>query len=62
MYNLGEKVVIKESLKQGTVSDMEIDENKIQIRCEDGSAQWMEVNDVAKLLLDDAPEGNFIQD
>mgnify|MGYP003640684536 FL=1 len=63
MYDIGENVVIKESLKQGTVSDVEIGENRIQIKCEDGSSQWMNIDDVSKLLLGhDTPKGTFIQD
>ena len=60
MYNIGEKVVIKESLKQGTVH--EINEGMVQVECEDGSLTWVQVNEVAKLLLDEAPKGTFLQD
>jgi len=60
MYDVGEKVVIKESMKQGKVH--EIKEGMIQVECEDGSMTWVQVNEVAKLLLDDAPQGNFLQD
>ena len=60
MYDVGEKIVIKESLKQGTVH--EINEGMVQIECEDGSLVWVQLTEVAKLLLDEAPEGNFLQD
>ena len=60
MYDIGEKVVIKESLKQGVIS--EVNEDKIRVTCEDGSSNWVSNEEVAKLLLDEAPEGNFIQD
>ena len=60
MYDIGEKVVIKESLKQGTIN--EINEGMVQIECEDGSLTWVQLSEVAKLLLDEAPEGNFLQD
>ena len=60
MYDVGEKVVIKESLKQGVIS--EVNEDKIRVTCEDGSSNWVSNEEVAKLLLDEAPEGNFIQD
>ena len=60
MYDVGEKVVIKESLKQGVIS--EVNEDKIRVTCEDGSSNWVSNEEVAKLLLDEAPEGNVIQD
>ena len=60
MYDVGEKVVIKESLKQGVIS--EVNEDKIRVTCEDGSSNWVSNEQVAKLLLDDAPQGNFLQD
>ncbi len=60
MYDVGEKVVIKESLKQGVIS--EVNEDKIRVTCEDGSSNWVNNEQVAKLLLDEAPNGNFLQD
>ena len=60
MYDVGEKVVIKESMKQGVIS--EVNEDKVRITCEDGSSNWVSTEQVAKLLLDDAPQGNFLQD
>ena len=62
MYNVGEKVVIKESMRQGTVSQVDDDHQKVEIRYEDGSSQWVDLNNVAKLLLDEAPKGTFLQD
>ncbi len=60
MYDVGEKVVIKESMKQGVIS--EVNEDKIRVTCEDGSSDWIDNGQVAKLLLDEAPKGNFLQD
>ena len=60
MYDVGEKVVMKESLRQGTVH--EVKEGMVQVECEDGSLTWVQINEVAKLLLDEAPKGNFLQD
>tara|TARA_R110000824_G_scaffold129051_2_gene290220 strand:- start:3049 stop:3231 length:183 start_codon:yes stop_codon:yes gene_type:complete len=60
MYDVGEKVVIKESLKQGVIS--EVNEDNIRVTCEDGSSSWVRNEEVAKLLLDEAPKGNFLQD
>ncbi len=60
MYDVGEKVVIKESLKQGVIS--EVNEDKIRVTCEDGSSVMVNNEQVAKLLLDEAPKGNFLQD
>ena len=62
MYDVGEKVVIKESMKQGVVSGVNEENQKVEIRYEDGSSQWVDLSSVAKLLLDDAPQGNFLQD
>ena len=62
MYNLGEIVVNKESFKQGTVSEIDEGHQKIEIRYEDGSSEWVDLEGVAKLLLDEGPKGNFIQD
>ena len=60
MYDVGEKVVMKESLRQGTVH--EVKEGMVQVECEDDSLTWVQINEVAKLLLDEAPKGNFLQD
>ena len=62
MYNIGESVVKKESHKQGTVLEIDEGHQKIEIRYEDGSSEWVDLDGVAKLLLDESPKGNFLQD
>ena len=58
MYNIGEMVVNRDSYKQGQVSEINENEQKVQIRYEDGSSQWVDVSSVSKLLLEVDPQTN----
>tara|TARA_R100000900_G_scaffold125781_1_gene100333 strand:+ start:170 stop:400 length:231 start_codon:yes stop_codon:yes gene_type:complete len=58
MYNVGEMVVNRDSYKQGQVSEINESEQKVQIRYEDGSSQWVDVSNVSKLLLEVDPKTN----
>ena len=62
MYEVGEKIVIKESMKLGKVQEVGDGGGMVHIECEDGTRTWVMVSEVAKFLLDEAPKGNFLQD
>ena len=62
MYNVGEKVVNKESYKTGVVTESK--NSQVEVHYDDGSKQWVDESVINKLLLetDPRPNSTFIQD
>ena len=63
MYNIGEKVVNKESYKTGII--IESKDSQVEIRYEDGSKEWVAESVINKLLLEVDPAASdsvFLQD
>jgi len=58
MYSIGEMVVNRDSFKQGHVSEINENEQKVEIKYEDGSTQWVDLSSVSKLLLEVDPRTN----
>ena len=56
---IGEQIVNRQNMRQGTISDWTKDDSGIvehvQIRYEDGTEDWIDYGSVAKLLLETDP-------
>ena len=61
MYNIGEKVVNRESYKIGIITESK--DSKVEVQYNDGSKEWVAESVVGKLLLETDPTGStFLQD
>jgi len=62
MYNVGEKVVNKESYKTGIITESK--DSQVEIQYEDGSKEWVAESIINKFLLeiDPASDSVFLQD
>ena len=54
-YQNNEKVVITESLKMGTVTQVDESNKKVQIQLSDGTTTWHNYTDVKKMLIETEP-------
>tara|TARA_Y100001963_G_scaffold128554_1_gene182982 strand:- start:564 stop:758 length:195 start_codon:yes stop_codon:yes gene_type:complete len=55
-YQNNEKVVITESLKMGTVTQVDESNKKVQIQLSDGTTIWHNYADVKKMLIETEPD------
>ena len=63
MYNVGEKVVNKESYKIGIITESK--DSQVEVRYDDGSKEWVAESAISKLLLETDPsptDSIFLQD
>ena len=61
MYNIGEKVVNRESYKTGIITESK--DSKVEVQYNDGSKEWVAESVVSKLLLETDPtDSTFLQD
>ena len=61
MYNVGEKIVNRESHKTGVI--IESKDSRVEVQYDDGSKEWVAESTISKLLLETDPtDSMFLQD
>lgn len=58
MYNIGENVIDRNSLKTGTIVNLNEEEKTFEIKFDDGSTAWITEENVSKFLLETDPNPN----
>jgi len=58
MYNVGENVIDRSSLKTGTIVNLNEQEKTFEIKFDDGSTGWITEDNVSKFLLETDPNPN----
>jgi len=58
MYNVGEKVVNRESHKTGVI--VESKDTQLEVQYDDGSKEWVVESAISKLLLETDPQSNSV--